>query len=1086
MFPSDVLAGRYAIDRLAASGGMATLYRARDLTSQKHVAVKVLRGPNEDGVRSGHARFLREAKTLRSLEHPAIVRYLDHGLDARVGPFLVMEWLDGEPLDAVLRERGLDPEAALAMARRLADALAYCHARGIIHRDVKPSNVILPGGRAGEAMLVDFGIALDTDGGTRATQTGVIMGTPRYMAPEQLRSARRVDGKADVFALGCAVYEALTGKHPFGGDDVYSYAARLAAGEASPASAVRSSLPESVARVVSRMIAREAPSRAAADEALLAELDAARRTVAGLSLGSVVGAPRDDGGELESPPTSGTLPTYAEVAPRAPATPVEPEVRGPKPSGRFVGRAFERAELLARLAARGVVGAIWGPPGIGKSRLALEVCHDLVHARSARGGTTGFVVDLRDATDRTAVLRAVLAVLEAGTPSGGVETEVAAVGRMLRAWGDPVVVFDGADRVLDEVVAIATAWTHPRAFATVLITSRARPRVEGGLDVELGPLATDSALPSHGPGTELLLSAAGMGAGVLDEAQARAAVHIVEALDGNPLALELAAARIPVLGLLGLAERLDQPLALLLGARGGGGGGASALSMNEALEWSFQLLDPEEQAALVECSVFSGPFSAGAAEAVLTGASNASAIDLLAALRRASLLADARVSGDPTHADTEVRLVLARTVREFARAKLPQEREALVGRRRNAYFASWAWNVCSEFLQTGSAGALAHLSRDAEQVLRVAEDTLGVPEVSEERARIGLRAAVALEPVVAMRGPVTRYLELLDRGLGATTGRDPLIGHARRVRGTLVGRRGGTDAARADLEEACAIGADCRARDLEAEAQLALGALHQWSQRFDDAARMYRAVLDAPRGGEGMRAEARAMSNLAALAHDEQRFDEADALYEESVALLEAIGDARIAAFVRVNSAVLLQERGNRVEARARYLRSVEALTALGDDRFLGITLGNLAMLEFEEGELESARTRAEKGRTLLARAGDLRSEALAVGRLSAILAASGLAREALASSVLAERMAARHDTAVRGTVRLLRAFVDVAKAREARARGDLATAENALMAARTRVRDATTSSGGQAAVTALSDDARTALRVLESWMAKP
>ncbi|HEY2515002.1 MAG TPA: protein kinase [Polyangiaceae bacterium] len=1061
---------------------MATLYRARDLTSQSDVAIKVLRGPDGEGARSGHARFLREAKTLRSLEHPAIVRYLDHGVDARVGPFLVMEWLEGEPLDAVLRARGLSPEDALSLTRRLVDALAYCHARGIVHRDVKPSNVILPGGRADHAVLVDFGIALDAEGGTRATQTGAVMGTPRYMAPEQLRSARRVDGKADVFALGCALYEGLTGKHPFGGEDVYSYAARLAAGEAPPVSQTRPAIPEAVSRVVSRMIAREVPLRAGADEALLTALEAARNAVAALSLGGVTAAPREDEEQDDSPATSGTLPTYGEVAPFVPATPAVPEVRGPKLAGRFVGRVRERAGLLARLGARGAVATIWGPPGIGKSRLALEVCHDLVQARPARRASTGFVVDLRDAADRTAVLRAVLAILEAGTPSGGLESDVAAVGRMLRAWGEPVLVFDGADRVLDEVLAIAAAWAHPRVGATVLVTSRARARVEGGFDVELGPLTADSALPLHGPGAELLLFAAGLDEAVLDEAQARAAVHIVEALEGNPLALELAAARIPVLGLLGLAERLDEPLALLLGGRGGAG----ALSMSDALEWSFQLLSPEEQGALVECALFTGPFSARAAEAVVTPAARTSTVDLLAALRRVSLLADARVSRDPTHADSEVRLVLARTVREFARAKLPEEQATEVGRRRNAYFATWAWGVCSEFLQTGSPGALARLARDAEQVLRVAEDTLGAAEVTGEAARVGLRAAVALEPVVAMRGPVTRYLELLDRGLDAATGRDPLVGHARRVRGTLVGRRGGTDAARADLEEACAIGADCRARDLEAEAQLALGALHQWSQKFDEAARMYRAVLDAPRGGEGLRAEARAMSNLAALAHDEQRLDEADALYEESIALLETIGDLRIAAFVRVNSAVLLQEQGKRTEARARYARSVEALTALGDDRFLGITLGNLAMLDFEVGELASARARAEKGRTLLARAGDMRSEALAVGRLSAILAMSGLAREALASSVLAERMSARHDAAVRGTVRLLRAFVDVAKAREARERGDLSTAENALMAARSRVRDATTSSSDQTAVTALSDDARTALRVLESWMATP
>src|SRR4051812_47264348 len=124
MIRPDIFAGRYVIEQLAASGGMATLYRARDRATGAAVAVKVLHGPSAQTPRAT-ARFLREAKTLQALRHPAIVRYLDHGTDDHARPFLVMEWLDGEPLDAVLRTRGLRPDEALAVGRRIVEALAH-------------------------------------------------------------------------------------------------------------------------------------------------------------------------------------------------------------------------------------------------------------------------------------------------------------------------------------------------------------------------------------------------------------------------------------------------------------------------------------------------------------------------------------------------------------------------------------------------------------------------------------------------------------------------------------------------------------------------------------------------------------------------------------------------------------------------------------------------------------------------------------------------------------------------------------------------------------------------------------------------
>ena len=1071
MIRPDVLAGRYAIERLAASGGMATLYQSRDLVTGDAVAIKVLHGPNAQTPRAT-ARFLREAKTLQSLRHPAIVRYLDHGTDAHGRPFLVMDWLDGASLDIVLGERGLAPGEALTAARRVAEALAHCHAIGIVHRDVKPSNIVLVGGAAEGAVLVDFGIARGEVNATRATETGMVLGTPRYMAPEQLRSARNVDGRADVFGLGCALYESLTGKHPFGGDDVYGYATRLAEGEALPARDVRPELPESLSSLVARMIAREASSRPRIDDAFLAELSAAEHALhASPLVAIVVRSPSRDESDLGASGAQATMATHLPERAHVAVGNVEPEVRGPVPSGRFIGRGEEHAALLAGLSANGAIGVVWGAPGIGKSRLAFEACSTLVHARAARSGSAGFIVDLRSARDRGDVVRAVCSILLSGAESAFVaEGDVASVGRMLRAWGEPVIVLDGADHVQSEVAEIAHAWGNARVGATVIITTRGQLRIAGAVAIELGRLPGARVDGELGAGVEVLLAAASVGAEQLGEADVRAATQIVEALDGNPLALELAATRISVLGFAGLAERLEEPLAMLSESRNG-------FSMRDALEWSFRLLPIAQQRALAECSVFCGAFTVRAAEAVLSNDASASTIDRLTALRQSSLIGEAPREGD-------ARLILARTVRELASSKLTKDERAAAVKRRNAYLASEGWARADDVMRTGSATALAQLADDAEELLDVANATLGAPVVSAEDAAIGLKAAVAIEQVILTRGPVARYLELLDRGIAATTARTEIAGHARKVRGRILGRRGAEEAAQADLEEACAIARECGAAALEDEARLSLGVLHHRARRLDEAARSYEAIVESS-GGQRLRVEASALANLAAIAHDARRFDEALALYEDSLALLDTVGDVRNGILMRINSAILLHERGERLEARARYARAVTDAKTIRDDRLLGIALTNLGMLEMEERQLDHARLHLEEARSLGARAGDVRMEAITIGRLAAVLAMRGQTREALAAAVLAERKAARQGLTIRGPVRLLRAFVDIAQARAAEDAGNLASAESARMAARARIREATTApSDGGSALVDISDDARAALRVLDAWMA--
>ncbi len=245
------LADRYRIDRDLGSGGMAIVYLAHDVRHDRDVAIKVLHP--DLGVALGGERFLSEIKTTAKLQHPHILPLLDSG-DAEGLLYYVMPYVTGETLRARLeRERQLPIEDALRIAREVADALSTAHALGIIHRDIKPENILLQGGHA---LVADFGIALAVQqaGGARMTQTGLSLGTPQYMSPEQAMGERTIDARADIYALGTVTYEMLTGDPPFSGSSVQAIVSRVITEEPRPLVSQRKSVPESVESAVLRAL----------------------------------------------------------------------------------------------------------------------------------------------------------------------------------------------------------------------------------------------------------------------------------------------------------------------------------------------------------------------------------------------------------------------------------------------------------------------------------------------------------------------------------------------------------------------------------------------------------------------------------------------------------------------------------------------------------------------------------------------------------------------------------------------------------------------------------------------------------------
>jgi eukaryotic-like serine/threonine-protein kinase len=253
LHPGDLVADRFEIDRCAASGGTSIVYRAHDRKTHRPVAVKILRD------RSRSDGFQHQADRLAALDHPHIIQHIAHGLTPEDGPFVVMPWLDGVDLQQRLFANRLSVSDTLTIAAAVADALAYLHERGIVHRDLTPGNLFLPDGQPRDVKVIDLGIGRTHQHGSMLDDPALV-GTPGFIAPEQARGGVEPAPSVDIFAFGCVLFECLTGERLYGGTHRLTVLAKTFLEEPRRTRQLRADVPEALDQLIYRMVARD-PAR---------------------------------------------------------------------------------------------------------------------------------------------------------------------------------------------------------------------------------------------------------------------------------------------------------------------------------------------------------------------------------------------------------------------------------------------------------------------------------------------------------------------------------------------------------------------------------------------------------------------------------------------------------------------------------------------------------------------------------------------------------------------------------------------------------------------------------------------------------
>ena len=746
----------------------------------------------------------------------------------------------------------------------------------------------------------------------------------------------------------------------------------------------------------------------------------------------------------------------------------------PSPS-RLVGRKRELSQLVELLGAGQRLVTVFGSAGTGKTRIAQALGEQLHDEYESGGGV--WLCELAATRDLEGLCSTIARTLGLPPlPSSSDEQIVQRLGAAIAARGPVLLVLDNFEQLVELAPSTVGVWLAEAPELRLVITSREHLRLRGELRFELPPLSLPSDdARAEGEAAELLLDRVrALDPGFeLDDRTAPLVAALVTRLEGIPLAIELAASQVELLGLQGLLDNLDQRLDVLVGD--GRDMESRHATLRAAIDWSWSLLDPTERRVTSQCTVFRGGFTAEAARAVLQVPDAARPAQVvLRALRDKSLLRrDQPAEGPP-------RFSLFDAVRQFAAERLDDDD---AHQRHAAFYLARADELRQQVGGTEGPEALSALALERDNLLAVCEHALsGTPDdAALERA---LRAVLALDTVASIRGPFASHLALLEDVVGRSTARavPPAVWiPALRARAKARLLHGQATAALRDLELGLARATEAGDAALQAEVLVDQGVFHHQRRETEDARALYDRALTQARLAGARSIEGRVLGNLGALHHDRHELGDARKTYHEALELLRELGDHRLEAIHVGNLGVLELEDGEADRARAHLEASRELLLPLGDRRLLAIVLGNLGTLEHLQGQLPAARRCHEEALALLREVGDRRSEALCLSRLGRAMADLDWLDDARGCLAAADRLLGRFpDPMVAETIALDRGFLDVAQARQAHAAGKGAVAAEYLSTARGRTERVKVAVGDEPAWIERCDDIRFAVRLLE------
>ncbi len=908
--------GPYQIEGSLGAGGMGQVYRARDTRLSRPVAIKVLTSGSVD-------RFIQEARAASALNHPNIVTIYDVG-DAGGVSYIVMELIEGQTLRQAMAGGPLPIPKLLTIAVQIADALAAAHAKGIMHRDLKPANIMISA--EGRTKILDFGLAKrgvqsgDMPSGTIVenplTQPGTVMGTFGYMSPEQARGESS-DFRSDQFSFGAVLYEMATGRRAFAGTTEVDALASVIRDQPAPIGGINPQTPAPLQWAVERCLAKSARDRYSSTQDLLNELSAI--------LGSI-----------------------SQPQPAPAATPHNL----PAQRTALVGRDQElegARHLVLQPQARLVT--LTGPGGIGKTRLAVELGRKLLD--EFPGGVYFVPLDrINDAELVASEIANALSMRQTGD-----RAVASALQEHVRACTAPtLLVLDNFEHVL-AASALVTELLSASDHLKIVVTSRAALRLYGEYEFPVPPLemldrkTTPVEVLAKSPAVALFMeraTALRAGGPVMDEAQIRTVAEICARLDGLPLSIELAAARTRVLPLAALLERVRDPLQLLAG-------GPRDLPMRQralraTLDWSHNLLDPEQQKLFRRMSVFVGGATHEAIEAVCNAKEDLD-IDLLDAIE--SLVDNSLVRR--TGADlTEPRFVMLETMREYGLGRLAEAGEEAYTRKAHAAYCVILAEEAEPALM-GGVGKQEWFARIDGEIgnIRAALDWL----ILTGEAQWGLRLASALGPYWMDRCLGAEVYERFQKLLAL-----PGAGPRTRLRAKALGEA----AAGAQFAGCNSERIRYFAESLEILEELGdpLGLLRTLTHhgvleqgmggyvtartQFERAVEIAR-TLDDPGGLAG------ALSNLADIVKIQGEYELARLLHLETSRLFEQVGDRTGIAWSLSHQADLAQEQGDAERARSLYEQALARFRALENQPGIASCLHDLANIIAETKDYAAA-----------------------------------------------------------------------------------------------------------------------------------